>query len=78
MGYYDRVGSPHGSYDYIYHDLEVPHPAPGTPLKERTVRYTSRDSSTWGAPIWVTTYTPRPVVHWRAGTPAPSTINGGQ
>ncbi|OYW26456.1 MAG: hypothetical protein B7Z47_07590, partial [Chthoniobacter sp. 12-60-6] len=42
MGYYDRVASPRGSYQYIYHDLEAPHPAPGTPLKEKTVRYTSR------------------------------------
>jgi hypothetical protein len=58
MGYYDRVASPHGSYEYIYHDMEVPHPAPGTPLKEKTVRYTSRYPSSWGAPVWVTTFKP--------------------
>ena len=59
MGYYDRVASPHGSYEYIYHDMEVPHPAPGTPLKEKTVRYTSRHPSAWGSPVWVTTIKPR-------------------
>ncbi len=59
MGYYDRVASPHGSYEYIYHDLEVPHPAPGTPLKEKSVRYTSRHPSSWGSPVWVTTFKPR-------------------
>ncbi len=60
MGYYDRVASPRGSYQYIYHDLEAPHPAPGTPLKEKTVRYTSRYPTTWGAPVWVTTFKPVP------------------
>lgn len=62
MGYYDRVASPLGSYEYIYHDLEAPHPAPGTPLKEKTVRYTSRHPSAWGAPVWVTTFKPRAVM----------------
>jgi hypothetical protein len=61
MGYYDRVASPRGSYEYIYHDLEAPHPAPGTPLKEKTVRYTARYPSAWGSPVWVTTFTPRPI-----------------
>ena len=58
MGYYDRVASPRGSFDYIYHDLEQPHPSPGTPLKKKTWRYTSRYPSSWGAPVWVSTYTP--------------------
>ena len=77
MGYYDRVASPRGSYEYIYHDLEVPHPAPGTPLKEKTVRYTSRYPSAWGAPVWVTTYKPLPAtrrVNGAAATKTTTTI----
>lgn len=65
MGYYDRVASPHGSYEYLYHDMEAPHPAPGTPLKEKTVRYTSHHPTSWGAPIWVTTF--KPVAFSRRG-----------
>jgi hypothetical protein len=56
MGYYERIPSPRGSYDYVYHDLAQPPPVP--PLKEKTWRYTSRYPSTWGAPVWVTTVTP--------------------
>ncbi len=67
MGYYDRVASPNGSYEYLYHDMEAPHPAPGTPLKEKTVRYTSRYPSSWGSPVWVTTF--KPVVY-------PRVVNG--
>lgn len=73
MGYYDRVVSPYGSYQYIYHDLEAPHPAPGTPLKEKTVRYTSHYPSTWGAPIWVTTFKPRPFSRPTASTTTTTT-----
>ncbi|WP_395744475.1 hypothetical protein [Prosthecobacter sp.] len=68
MGYYDRVTSPIGSFEYIYHDLEAPHPAPGTPLKEKTVRYTSHYPHTWGSPVWVTTYKPLPVLRMRSGS----------
>lgn len=71
MGYYDRVASPRGSFQYIYHDLEAPHPAPGTPLKEKTVRYTSRYPSSWGSPVWVTTFKPLPA---RRSAPATSTV----
>ena len=70
MGYYDRVASPHGTYDYIYHDLELPHPPPGTPLKKKMVRYTSRYPSSWGAPVWVSTYTPMHTMRGRNTAPS--------
>lgn len=73
MGYYDRVASPQGSFDYIYHDLEQLHPAAGTPLKKKTWRYTSRYPSSWGAPVWVTTYTPQRNSRLRNGTPCATT-----
>ncbi|MBN8422356.1 MAG: hypothetical protein J0L73_25800 [Verrucomicrobia bacterium] len=73
MGYYDRVASPHGSYEYLYHDLEAPHPAPGTPLKEKTVRYTSRYPSSWGSPMWVTTLKPAMFARGERGSEVVST-----
>ncbi len=59
MGLYDRVQSPKGSYHYVYYDLEQPHPlATQLPLKKQTCRHTSRYPSTWGSPVWVTTFKP--------------------
>ncbi len=70
MGYYDRVQSPKGSYHYVYYDLEQPHPlATQLPLKKRTWRTTSRYPTTWGSPVWVTTFKPVP----RAPQAVPST-----
>ncbi len=56
---YGRIPSPRGSYHYIYQDSAAPRPPVGTPMTAKTWRYTSRYPSTWGAPIWVTTYTPK-------------------
>lgn len=56
---YGRIPSPRGSYHYLYQDSAAPVPPVGTPMKVKTWRYTSRYPSTWGAPIWVTTYTPK-------------------
>ncbi len=78
MGYYDRVASPHGSYEYLYHDMEVPHPAAGTPLKQKTVRYTSRYASSWGAPVWVTTVKPRIFARRGGAVPAAAPGSGSE
>ncbi len=77
MGYYDRVASPHGSYEYLYHDMEVPHPAPGTRLKERTVRYTSHHPASWGAPVWVTSFKPAAFARRGGGTAAAPAAGSG-
>jgi hypothetical protein len=61
---YRRIPSPRGSYHYIYHDSAEPLPPPGTPMKATTWRYTSRYPSIWGAPVWVTTYTPKLSSRW--------------
>jgi len=67
---YRRVPSPQGSYHYIYHDSAQPQPV--TPMKETTWRYTSHYPSSWGAPVWVTTYTPKYSPRWVRSSSSPT------